>query len=69
MTKKRLDLFKYNVKYRLQRGQMYDMRQDLDSFNQTRSINVINFSNKKELYLLDEKSDATEFGGQTQTDL
>ena len=48
---------------------MYDMRQDLDSFNQTRSINVINFSNKKELYLLDEKSDATEFGGQTQTDL
>ena len=33
MTKKRLDLFKYNVKYRLKRGQMYDMRQDLDSFN------------------------------------
>ena len=31
MSKKRFDLFKYNVKYRFQRGQMYDLEHDVRS--------------------------------------
>ena len=48
---------------------MYDMRQDIDSFDQKRVINVIDFKNRQEAFLLGVRSDATDFGGQTETDI
>lgn len=59
-SRKRFNLFKYNINYKMERGQFYDLEHDIKSLNtQIRSINLFDFSKQEDLYLLDEYSDAT----------
>ena len=70
MARKRIDLFKYNFQYKMNRGQFYDIQHDVESFNQTHKIlNIMNLQSPKEFYLLDVYSDATEYGGLSEVEL
>ena len=63
MAQKRLNLLKYNLSYQLKNGGLYNMERDMEAFNHKKVMNVVDFRNRKELYLLDLQSDATEYGG------
>lgn len=68
LIQKRVSLFKYNLGLRLRRGQGYDPLSDtrmLDS--EVRSMNLLDFSSKKDLFLIDEYSDSTIYGGLSET--
>ena len=43
------------------------MGDDITQLNNEKSINILDCSSKKEFYLLDEYSDASEFGGLSET--
>ena len=67
---KRMSLFRYNLSLKLQRGQGYDPVADVTMMtNQTRSLNLLDFSlnKEKDLYLVDIYSDQTIFGGMSET--
>lgn len=68
MASKRLSLLKYNVQFRLKRGQFYDPAHDAHSNeNNYKVLNVLDLANQKEHYLLDEYSDAALYGGLSET--
>lgn len=67
--RKRLSLFQYNVQLKRQLG-MYDPRAESQMLSTgVRSMNLFDFSNGKmaDYYLLDDYSDATEMGGETES--
>ena len=70
MLKKRLSLFKYNFQLKKSMG-MYDLEQEVNLIeSQKRSLNLYDFtSNRSDFYLLDEFSDASDFGGQSEMTL
>ena len=70
MAQKRYELLKYNIKYRMERGHFYDMEADLATLQSNhRSLNLLDLGRKKEFFLLDHWSDATEYGGLSLTEL
>jgi hypothetical protein len=69
LAKKRLDLFKYNMKFRVMRGSVYDIQHDIEGLRSHKSMNILDLKSKREMYLLDPKSDASEFGGLSETEL
>lgn len=69
-ARKRFNFFKFNLEYRWQRGNMYDIGHDIQSLQKEhRSINILDFSRKEDFYLIDEFSDAVEYGGLSETGL
>lgn len=63
-------MLKYNVAYRMKRGQFYDIADDMATLERNhRSLNLLDLGRKKEFFLLDHYSDATEFGGLSLTQL
>ena len=47
MARKRIDLFKYNVKYRMQRGQLYDLSDDVETrASNHRIMNLLDFKRR-----------------------
>jgi len=69
VIRKRFSLFKYNMQMKRQVG-IYDPDIESQMLNQgVRSMNLFDFSNGKmaDYYLLDDYSDASEFGGETES--
>lgn len=62
-------MFKYNVRYKQERGAFYDLHHDIESLSKFKSLNILDLSSKKEFYLLDKYSDAALYGGLSETDL
>ena len=69
MARKRFDLFKYNVKFRIQRGALYDLQHDIEGLQKEKSLNILDMASKKEFFLLDKYDDANMYGGLSETDL
>ena len=68
MARKRFDLFKYNLMFRVKRGQAYDINQDINVLQKTTKVmNIMDMSDPREIFLLDVHSDATEYGGLSET--
>lgn len=44
---------KYNFTYKLKNGGLYDMERDMNQLALKKVLNVVDFRNRKELYLLD----------------
>jgi hypothetical protein len=68
MLRKRISLFKYNLNLKRQIG-VYSPEQDSNMLMEgTRSLNLFDFSSGRmaDFYLLDDYSDASEFGGETE---
>lgn len=63
LAKKRFDLLKYNLKFKLQRGGLYDIQQDIEGLRSHKTMNILDLKSKSEMYLLDLLSDASEYGG------
>ena len=68
ILRKRMSLFKYNLKMKKELG-MYDpAREQYLIKDSSRSINLFDFSQGKvgDFHLIDEFSDASEFGGESE---
>jgi hypothetical protein len=66
--KKRISLFQYNLKMKRELG-LYDPLKEQQMINEkNRSMNLFDFRTGKvgDYYLLDEFSDASEFGGESE---
>jgi hypothetical protein len=69
MFRKRFDFFKYNLMLKRQIG-LYDPSSESQMLNETtRSMNLFDFSSghMADVYLLEDYSDASDFGGETQS--
>ena len=65
MIRKRIGLFKYNVQLKRQLG-LYNPSGDVEMFeNHTMSLNLFDFTNKSDVYLLDSFTDASQYGGES----
>ena len=69
LAKKRFDLFKYNFNFKLQRGGLYDLQHDIEGLRSHKTMNILDLNSKREMYLLDLLSDASEYGGLSETEL
>ena len=69
LAKKRFDLLKYNFKFKAQRGGFYDIQHDIEGLRSHKQMNILDLKSKREMYLLDPLSDATEYGGLSETQL
>lgn len=68
ILRKRISLFRYNFKMKKELG-MYDLAREQHIILQNyRSINLFDFSQGKvgDFHLIDEFSDASEFGGESE---
>ena len=71
LARKRFSLFKYNLKMKREVG-MYDPGKEQQMIEQSiRSLNLFDFSSGKvgDFHLLDDFSDASIFGGETQSEI
>ena len=61
LGKKRFRYFKYNLAFRKQRGNLYDIGDDMRRLEKEHtSINLLDFSSQiEDFYLIEEHSDAT----------
>jgi hypothetical protein len=69
MAQKRFSLFKYNIKFRMERGAFYDIGHDIEGLKKEKSLNILDLKSKKEFFLLDKYSDAALYGGLSETEL
>jgi len=70
ISKKRFSLLKYNALQRFSGGQLYDPSSEMNDSLQ-KSLNLLDFdaNNDKDLFMLDEYSDRSEYGGLSETTL
>ena len=71
IMKKRVSLFKYNFKMKKELGAYDPMREQQMIESTPRSLNLYDFRAGKvgDFYLMDEFSDASEYGGESETAL
>ena len=66
--RKRFEFLKYSVRYKMGRGNLYDLNDDVNNLRtMSRSINLLDFSKDEDFFLVDECSDATQYGGLSET--
>lgn len=67
MLRKRIGLMKYNFGLKREVG-AYNPRSDIEMTEDTvRSVNMFDFNNKSDVYLMDNYSDSSEFGGESES--
>jgi hypothetical protein len=69
--RKRVSLFKYNLKMKRELGAYDPMREQEMMETTPRSLNLFDFRTGKvgDFHLIDEFSDASEFGGESETSI
>lgn len=65
VMKKRVGLFKYNVQMKKQMGIYNPETEQAMMEKQTRQLNMFDFRNTSDVFLLDQYTDASEFGGES----
>ena len=67
MLRKRFGLMKYNFNLKRQVG-AYNPASDAHLIEDSlRSVNMFDFTNKSDVYLMDNYSDSSEFGGESES--